>query len=101
MITADFVNGAIDGLVSRFKRSQLHIRQHYYDVECEEGEPFEIHFYIEDEMDMMLTSLDVQFKIRLIDMYEATDIDVAVLVVSFIVDDELYIREFIVEGDAY
>jgi hypothetical protein len=50
MIDAVFVYDAIGKVTSRFKKSQLHTARHYYEVECEDGEPYEVHFYIEDEI---------------------------------------------------
>lgn len=101
MITVDFVRGAIDGLVSRFKKSQLHIARHYYEVECEEGEPYEVHFYIEDDIKTMLDGLNIKSDVRLIDMHRTTGIDVYVLIIAFVVNGELFTVDFIVEGDNY
>ena len=103
MITAELVNDAINCVVSRFKRSQLHIRRHFYEVECVDGEPFEVHYYIEDEIQTLLKGLNIQSNVELIDMYEVThmNMDIAVLVVSFVFDGKLYNHHFIVEGETY
>ena len=101
MIDAKFVCNAIDGVVSRFKKSQLHIRRHYHETECEDGEPYEIHFYIEGEIETMLNGLNIKNSVRLIDMYRAVDFDVYVLAIAFVIDGELYTVDYVVEGDNY
>ena len=101
MITSDFVFKAIGDVVSRFKVSQLRIKRHNVSVESEDGETWELHFYIEDEVKTMLDGLHIQSDVRLIDMYSATHIDVAVLAVSFVIEGELYSIDYVVEGDNY
>ena len=101
MIDAIFVYDAIGKVVSRFKKSQLHTARHYSKVEYEEGESYEIHFYIEDEVKLLLDGLNIKNDVRLIDMYRAVDFDVYVLAIAFIVDGELYTVDFVVEGDNY
>ena len=101
MITAEFVFGAIDGLVARFKKNPLHIQRHFYNVENEDGECWEVHFYIENEIETMLDGLNIQNNVRLIDMYRAVDFDVYVLAIAFVINGELHTVDFIVEGDNY
>ena len=101
MITSDFVFKAIGDVVSRFKASQLHIKRHNVSVENEDGETWELHFYVEDEVKTMLDGLRIQSDVRLIDMYSATHIDVAVLAISFMIEGKLYSIDYVVEGDNY
>ena len=101
MIDAIFVYDAIGKVVSRFKKSQLHTAHHYCNVENEDGECWEVHFYIEDEIKTMLDGLNIQNDVRLIDMYRAVDFDVCVLAIAFVIDGELHTVDFIVEGDNY
>ena len=101
MIDAKFVYKAINGVVGRFKKSQLHIARHHCEVVYENDEPCEIHFYIESEIKLLLDGLNVKNDVRLIDMYRAVDFDVYVLAIAFIIDGELYTIDYIVEGDNY
>ena len=101
IIDAVFVYDTIGKVVSRFKKSQLHTARHYYEVECEDGEPYEIHFYIESDIKTMLDSLNIKNDVRLIDMYSTVDFDVYVLAIAFVVDGELYTIDYVVEGDSY
>ena len=101
MIDAVFVYDAIGKVLSRFKKNQLHTARHYCKVECEDGEPYEIHFYIEDEIKIMLDGLNIKNDVRLIDMHRSTSFDVYVLAIAFVIDEELFTIDFIVEGDCY
>jgi hypothetical protein len=101
MIDAVFVYDAIGKVVSRFKKSQLHIARHYNKIEYEDGKPYEVHFYIEDEIKLLLDGLNIKNDIRLIDMHRATGFDVCVLAIAFVIDEELFTIDFIVEGDCY
>ena len=101
MIDAMFVFDAIGKVVNRFKKNPLHIQRHFYNVENEDGECWEVHFYIEDEIKTMLDGLNIQNDVRLIDMYRAVDFDVYVLAIAFVIDDELHTVDFVVEGDNY
>ena len=100
-MNSEKVFNAIDCVVGRFKRSPLHIRRHFCAVECEEGEYYEIHFYIEGEIETMLNGLNIKNSVRLIDMYRAVDFDVYVLAIAFVIDGELYTVDYVVEGDNY
>ena len=101
MTDAIFVYDAIGKVVSHFKKSQLHTARHYCKVENEDGESYEIHFYIEDEVKLLLDGLNIQNDVRLIDMYRAVDFDVYVLAIAFVIDGELHTVDFVVEGDNY
>ena len=100
-MNSEKIFNAIDCVVGHFKRSPLHIQRHFCAVECEEGEPYEIHFYIEGEIETMLNGLNIKNSVRLIDMYRAVDFDVYVLAIAFVIDGELYTVDYIVEGDNY
>ena len=101
MIDAKFVYKAIDGVVGRFKKSQLHIARHYCEVVYEDDEPCEVHFYIESEMKLLLDGLNIKNDVRLIDMHRATSFDVYVLAIAFVIGEELFTIDLIVEGDCY
>ena len=101
MIDAKFVHKAIDGVVGRFKKSQLHIARHFCEVVYEDDEPCEIHFYIESEIKLLLDGLNIKNDVRLIDMYRAVRFDVYVLTIAFIVNEELHTVDYVVEGDNY
>ena len=100
-MNSENIFNAIECIVNRFRKNPLHIRRHFYEVECEEGEPYEIHFYIENEIKTMLDGLNIKNKVRLIDMYRIVDFDVYVLTIAFVVNDELYTVDYAIEGDAY
>lgn len=101
MIDAKFVYKAINGVVGRFKKSQLHIARHHCEVVYEDDEPCEIHFYIESEIKLLLDGLNIKNDVRLIDMYRAAGFDVYVLAIAFVIDDELHTVDYVVEGDNY
>ena len=101
MIDAKFVHKAIDGVVGRFKKSQLHIARHFCENVYEDDFSCEIHFYIESEIKLLLDGLNIKNDVRLIDMYRAVDFDVYVLAIAFVIDDELHTIDYVVEGDNY
>jgi hypothetical protein len=49
----------------------------------------------------MLDGLNIKNDVRLIDMHRATSFDVYVLAIAFVIDEELFTIDFIVEGDCY
>ena len=102
MVTVDLVNEAISGIVSRFEDGD-YVRRTYHEVVQENDEvgPEEIHFFIEDEIDTLLTGLNIKNDVRLIDMYRAVDFDVYVLAIAFVIDDELHTIDYVVEGSNY
>lgn len=98
MITSEFVFGAIDGLVSRFDNGEYIALSYYencYDEDDEEN--FEIEFEIDHEMEMMLSSLNVQYSVELIDAFSNPAIDIMVLCIAFIIDGKLYTKNLVVE----
>lgn len=98
MITADFVNEAISKVVERFEDGD-YIRRTYYEVVQEDDEvgPEEIHFFIEDEIDFLLSGLNVLHSVELVDAFENPGIDIWVVCVAFVVDGEIYQHNLVVE----
>lgn len=98
MITSNFVNNAISKVVKRFEDGD-YIRRTYYEViqEDDEVDPEEIHFYIEDEIDTLLTGLNVLHSVELVDAFDNPGIDVWVVCVAFVVDGELCQYNLVVE----
>ena len=98
MITIEFVNKAISKVVERFEDGD-YIRRTYNEVVQEDDEvgPEEIHFFIEDEIDMLLTGLNVLHDVELVDAFDNPGIDVWVVCVAFVVDGELCQYNLVVE----
>ena len=98
MITADFVNNAISKVVERFEEND-YIRRTYYEVIQEDDEvgPEEIDFFIEDEIDTLLTGLNILHSVELVRAFENTGIDIWVVCVAFVIDGELYQHNLVVE----
>ena len=98
MIDAEFVNDAIFGVIERFEEND-YIRRSYCEViqEDEEIGPGEISFYIEDEIDMLLSGLNVNHSVELVDAFENPGIDIWVVCVAFVVDGEIYQHNLVVE----
>ena len=98
MITVDFVNNAISKVVERFEDGD-YIRRTYHEVVQEDDEvgPEEIHFFIEDEIDTLLSSLNVNHVIELVDAFENPGIDIWVVCVAFMIDGELCQYNLVVE----
>lgn len=92
MVTVDLVNEAISNVINRFRDGD-YIRYTYYEVVCEEGYPEEIHFFIEDELDTLLTGLNVKHSVNLIDMSEYQ----LYVRCMFKVGDCMQVRNFVVE----
>ena len=98
MITVDFVNNAISKVVERFEDGD-YIRRTYHEVVQEDDEvgPEEIHFFIEDEIDTLLSSLNINHVIELVDAFENPGIDIWVVCVAFMIDGELCQYNLVVE----
>ena len=98
MVTVDLVNPAISGIVSRFEDGD-YVRRTYYEVVQEDDEvgPEEIHFFIEDEIDLMLSALGVNHAVELVDAFENPGIDIWVMCVAFVIDGEIYQHNVVVE----
>ena len=98
MITADFVNNAISKVVERFEEND-YVRRTYYEVIQEDDEvgPEEIHFFIEDEIDLLLSALGVNHSVELVDAFENPGVDIWVMCVAFVIDGEIYQHNVVVE----
>ena len=98
MITVEFVNDAISKVVERFEDGD-YVRRTYYEVVQEDDEvgPEEIDFFIEDEIDTLLTGLNVLHSVELVDAFENSGIDIWVVCVAFVVDGELCQYNLVVE----
>ena len=98
MITVDFVNNAISKVVERFEEND-YVRRTYYEVIQEDDEvgPEEIHFFIEDEIDTLLTGLNVLHSVELVDAFDNPGVDIWVVCVAFVVDGELCQYNLVVE----
>ena len=98
MITIDLVNEAISGIVSRFEDGD-YVRRTYYEVVQEDDEvgPEEIDFFIEDEIDALLTGLNVLHSVELVDAFDNPGVDIWVVCVAFVVDGELCQYNLVVE----
>ena len=99
MITAEFVNSAISKVVERCEDGD-YVRRTYYEVVQEDDEvgPEEIHFFIEDEIDTLLTGLNVLHSVELVDAFENPGIDIWVVCVAFVIDGELCQYNLVVES---
>ena len=98
MVTVDSVNEAISGIVSRFEDGD-YVRRTYHEVVQEDDEvgPEEIHFFIEDEIDALLSGLNVLHSVELVDAFDNPGIDIWVVCVAFVIDSELYQYNLVVE----
>jgi hypothetical protein len=97
MITADFVNEAISKVVERFNREGC-ITFSYDDIwEDEDGKVYDTTFYIEDEIDTLLSGLNVLHRVELVDVFENPGIEIKVVCVSFVVNGELCQHNVVVE----
>ena len=98
MVTVEFVNNAISKVVERFEDGD-YIRRTYYEVVQEDDEvgPEEIHFFIEDEIDTLLSGLNVLHSVELVDAFENPGIDIWVVCVAFVVNGELCQYNLVVE----
>lgn len=98
MITIDLVNEAISGIVSRFEDGD-YVRRTYYEVVQEDDEvgPEEIDFFIEDEIDALLTGLNVLHSVELVDAFDNPGIDIWVVCVAFFVEGKVESYNLVVE----
>ena len=98
MITSDFVFDAISKVVDRFDKDG-YTRRSYFEVvhENDEAGPEEIHFYIEDEIRTLLDGLGLKNVVECVDVYWNLEIEIFNVYVCFVLDDELYNCDFIVE----
>lgn len=98
MITVDLVNEAISGIISRFEDGD-YVRRTYCKVvqEDDEVDPEEIHFFIENEIDTLLTGLNIPHSVELVEAFENPGIDIWVVCVAFFVEGEVESYNLVVE----
>ena len=90
MITAEFVNDAISKVVERFS-GDGYITISYDDIwKDEDGNEYDATFYIEDEIDTLLSGLNILHRVELVDVFSNSSIEIKVVCVSFVVNGELY-----------
>lgn len=97
MITADFVAGAIEGVLGRFYNEELERTEYFYAEEIEE-EDIEIEHHLEDEMGLMLDSLGIQNSIELVWVDEDNTRTCYALCIAYVIDGKLYTRNEAVYG---
>lgn len=97
MITVEFVNDAISKVVERFNRED-YVSISYDDVwEDEDGNVYDATFYIEDEIDTLLSGLNILHTVELADAFSNPAIEIKVVCVSFVVNEELYQHNVVAE----
>ena len=94
---------AIDNVVSRFYADgELYVRRSYEEVVPaeDESDPYVISFYIEEEIDMLLSGLRIPHTCECVMAYEGINLNTYVCCVSFIcpVTGKLYTNNFAVES---
>ena len=93
MITAEFVNRAIESLLNRF-RIRDYIRRMFVDVEFDDYyNPFKIYFFVEKELEMMLESLGIEHDVKLIEIDENR----WYVQCCYKIDGKMYARNFVAE----
>ena len=97
MITANFVNDAINGMLKRFTKDER-IQAFDFDVieDDVENESYEIEFNIEKEMKSMLDSLNIQNEVELMWVDDDPGRTVYALCIAFVFDGRLYTRNEVV-----
>lgn len=98
MITVDFVNKAITGIVDRFTQYD-YVSRTYHEViqENDEVGPEEIHFFIEDEIETLLQGLNIPYSVELVEAFDNPGIDIWVVCVAFFIDGKVESYNLVVE----
>ena len=97
MITVEFLNDAISKVVERFNRED-YVSISYDDIwEDEDGNVYDATFYIEDEIDTLLSGLNILHTVELVDAFSNPAIEIKVVCVSFVVNEELYQHNVVAE----
>jgi hypothetical protein len=99
MITVEFVNDAISKVVERFE-DENYVCRTYYEVVQEDDEvgPEEIHFFIEDEIDTLLTGLNIPHSVKLVEAFENPGIDIWVVCIAFFIEGKVESYNLVVES---
>jgi len=96
-VTADFVAGAVEGVLDRFYNEELERTEYFYVEEIEE-ENVEIEHYLEDEMSLMLDSLGIQNSVERVWVDEDNTRTCYALCIAYVLDGKLYTRNEAVYG---
>ena len=102
-MTANEILDAIDGVVGRFcAEGEVYVRRSYdeYVPAKDGGEPYWISFYVEEEIDKLLSGLRVPHSCECVIAYEGINLDAYVCCVSFVYPPtgKLYTNNFAVEN---
>ena len=97
MITANFVNDAINGMLKRFTKDDR-IQAFDFDVieDDVEDEYYEIEFSIAKEMKSMLNGLNIQNEVELMWVDDDPSRTVYALCIAFVFNGRLYTRNEVV-----
>lgn len=98
MITVDFVNKAITGIIDRFTQHD-YVSRTYHEVVQENDEvgPEEIHFFIEDEIETLLQGLNIPHSVELVEAFDNPGIDIWVVCIAFFIDGKVESYNLVVE----
>lgn len=96
-VNADFVAGAVKGVLDRFYNEELERTEYFYAEEIEE-EDIEIEYYLEDEIGLMLDSLGIQNSVELVWVDEDNTRTCYALCIAYVIDGKLYTRNEAVYG---
>ena len=96
-VNADFVAGAVEGVLDRFYNEELERTEYFYAEEIEE-EDIEIEHYLEDEMGLMLDSLGIQNSVERVWVDEDNTRTCYALCIAYVIDCKLYARNEAVYG---
>ena len=98
MVTVDFVNKAITGIIDRFAQYD-YISRVYEEViqENDEVEPEEIHFFIENEIEILLQGLNIPYSVELVQAFDNSGIEIWVVCVAFFIDGNVESYNIVVE----
>ena len=98
MITVDFVNKAITGIIDRFAHRN-YVSRVYEEViqENDEVEPEEIHFFIENEIEILLQGLNIPHSVELVQAFDNPSIEIWVVCVAFFINGNVESYNIVVE----
>ena len=98
MITVDFVNKAITGIIDRFAQPN-YVSRVYEEViqENDEVEPEEIHFFIENEIEILLQGLNIPYSVELVQAFDNSGIEIWVVCVAFFINGNVESYNIVVE----
>lgn len=105
-ITAEFVHGAIDGLIDkRFMRDGIIVRGVSMCDKCPCPDECELHpecpgtyFHIEDEISTMLNGLGVDNEVEAMLCFENPAVSIYAICVTFMAEGTFHTHNFVTEG---